>query len=407
MWYRGAMIKRIGPVVFTLGLVSLLNDFASDMILPLIPAYMATLPGGGAFLIGLMEGLAESVAAILKLVSGWLSDRSGKRGGFIAVGYTAAALARPFMGLATHAFQVVGIRVVDRIGKGLRTSPRDAMIDASAPKESRGLAFSFHRAMDHTGALLGPLAATILISAVGLGVRSVILLAFIPGILSLAPLAVALVLARRQAAAGPAAKARSPFSFAGGAGLGRNFYFYISICCLFTLGNSSDLFLLLRASEAGLEPQLLPVVWIVLHLSKIALSVPAGMVSDRIGRKKPILAGWLVYAVTYLLVPYVGGTLQIFLLFAFYGLYFAFTEGVERAFVSDLVPGDRKGTAFGMFNFAVAVGALPASLVMGALYQWAGPRVAFGTGAALAFASSIGLLFVTEKRPVAPERSSA
>jgi MFS family permease len=395
------MLKRLGPVVIALGLVSLLNDVASEMILPLLPAFMTSLPGGGAFTIGLMEGMAESLSAFLKLLSGWLSDKKGRRGVFIAAGYTSAALARPLMGIATHVFHVVGLRIVDRIGKGLRTSPRDAMIDAFSPRESRGTAFGFHRAMDHTGAFLGPLAAMVLISLLGFQVRSVILLALVPGLLSLVPLAAALVLARRRRRRAFTIEAAAKPEPGGRRGLGRDFYLYISVCFIFTLGNSSDLFLLLRASETGVRPWLLPALWMVLHLSKILFSVPAGMISDRIGRKKPILAGWLVYAVTYFLVPHVQGAPFIFLLFAFYGLYFAFTEGVERAFVSDLVPEGRKGTAFGMFNFAVAVGALPASLVMGALYQWAGPTAAFTAGAGLAMIAAFCLLFVKEPRPAA------
>lgn len=392
------MLSRLGPVVIALGIVSLFNDVASEMILPLLPAYMASLPGGGALIIGIMEGIAESISALLKLLTGWLSDRSGKRGGFIAAGYTTAAVARPIMGLATHVLHVVGLRICDRIGKGLRSSPRDALIDSSSDKDSRGLAFSFHRAMDHTGALIGPLIAILLISTLGFTVRNVILLAFIPGILSLVPLSAALALARKKKGGEKGGGPPRSFFLAGRKGLGGNFYFYIFTCFLFTLGNSSDLFLLYRASEAGMEPYLLPALWIVLHLSKIVLSIPAGMISDRIGRKKPILVGWLIYAATYFLFPYARSTLHIFLLFGFYGLFFAFTEGVEKAFVSDLVPENKKGTAFGVFNFAVAVGALPASLIMGALYQWVNPFAAFGMGSALAMISSICLLFVKEKR---------
>jgi MFS family permease len=396
-------LGRLGPVIIALGLVSLLNDVASEMIIPLLPAYLATLPGGGALLIGVMEGTAESVAALLKLLSGWLSDRKGGGGIMIASGYAAASVARPLMGLATHAFQVVGLRIVDRIGKGLRTSPRDALIAASSVESSRGLSFSFHRAMDHAGALLGPTLAIVFISALGFKTRNVILISFIPGILSLAPLAAALIYARRGRKEAPEKKAAPLSPLSDLRGLGGNFYVYICVCCFFTLGNSSDLFLLLRASESGLKPALLPAVWIVLHLSKMLLSIPAGMLSDRIGRRKPIMIGWLIYFITYMLFSYAGGTLQFFLLFAFYGLFFAFTEGVERAFVSDLVPENRKGTAFGMYNFAVAVGALPASMLMGALYQWAGPHWAFGTGATMALVSSIGLLFVKEARKgVAP-----
>jgi len=397
-------MKRLGPIIVSLGVVSLLNDAASEMIVPLLPAFMATLPGGGAFAIGLMEGLAETVAAFLKLGSGWIADRTGRRGALILAGYSLAAVARSLIGLAGSVPWVVAMRVVDRIGKGLRASPRDAMISTAAAKEDRGLAFGFHRAMDHAGAFIGPLVAMGLISLAGLQVRSVILLAVVPGLLALVPLvhAVRRAGAVARAAGGGAAPAGRPA--AGGGGLGRGFYFYIAVCFVFTLGNSSDLFLLLRATQAGVSATLLPLLWVVLHASKILFSVPAGLLSDRIGRKKPILAGWGVYAVTYLLVPRAEGLAQFLLLFAFYGLFFAFTEGVEKAFVSDLVPEEKRGTAFGAYNFAAAAGALPSSLAMGALYQWAGPAVAFGAGAALAMVAAAGLLFVRE--PARPARTT-
>jgi MFS family permease len=384
--------RAIGRTVVALGVVSLLNDAASEMILPLLPAFLVALPGGGAAILGIMEGLAESVSAFLKLGSGWASDRTARRGPWLVVGYGIAVLARPIMGLATGAWHVVGLRVLDRAGKGIRTAPRDAMLASAAGRESRGLAFGFHRAMDHAGAVLGPLVALGLLSLAGMQVRTVFLLAAVPGALVLVALVVALA-SRSGREAEAVAVARKPSL----AGLGRPMRVYLLAMLLFTLGNSSDVFLLLRAADAGVELMHLPALWVVLHLAKIALSVAAGGLSDRIGRRRVILAGWLVYAVVYVLFGLASETWHIWALFAVYGVHHGLTEGAERALVADLVQEDRRGTAYGTFHFTVAVGALPASVVMGLLYQSAGPLVAFATGAVLACAASVVLLLVKSK----------
>lgn len=381
---------RLGRTVIALGVVSLLNDAASEMILPLLPAFLMALPGGGVAILGVMEGFAESLSAVLKLGSGWASDRTARRGPWLVVGYGIAVIARPLMGLATGAWQVVGLRLADRTGKGLRTAPRDAMLASSAPEGSRGLAFGFHRAMDHTGAVIGPLAAMALMAWAGMEVRTIFLLAAVPGAL----VVVSLVAALSSRPARQAAPARAPARRPSLAGLGRPMKIYLAALLLFTLGNSSDVFLLLRASDAGVRLEMLPALWVVLHLGKIALSVLAGGLSDRVGRRAVILAGWLVYAVVYVLFGLASETWHVWVLFAVYGVHHGLTEGAERALVADLVPEDLRGTAFGTYHFVVAVGALPASLAMGALYQWVGPLAAFGTGAALACLGALVLLGV-------------
>lgn len=390
------MVKRgaISRPVIALGAVSLLNDAASEMILPLLPAFLVALPGGGAALLGLMEGFAESISAVLKLASGWASDRSGRRGPWLVVGYGLAVVARPIMGIATGAWHVVGLRLADRMGKGIRTAPRDAMIASATDEKSRGLAYGFHRAMDHTGAVLGPLVALALLGLLHMEVRTVFLLAAVPGALVMIALVAALVWGRKAASPVERPAAGKPSL----AGLGSPMKVYLVAVFLFTLGNSSDVFLLLRAADTGVELVHLPALWILLHIAKIALSVGAGGLSDRIGRKKVILAGWIVYAVVYVLFGLASETWHVWVLFTVYGLHHGLTEGAERALVVDLVPEDRRGTAFGTFHFAVAIGALPASIAMGVLYQVVSPLVAFCTGAALACVASVVLTMVKVKR---------
>jgi len=396
----GKKIRGLGGVVISLGVLSLLNDIASEMILPLLPAFIAGLPGGGAVIIGIMEGIAESVSAFLKLASGWLMDKKGGGRFMIAIGYTGAVFSRPLMGLASNAFHILGLRIFDRISKGIRTSPRDALIASSCGEQTRGLAFGFHRAMDHTGALIGPLISILLLSSVfHFSVRKVIFLAIVPGILSLIPLSVALFLTGKKTQSALQAEKKvcdRPLmeEEKKKVNLGKNFYLFITVCFIFTLGNSSDLFLLLRASECGVDKKLLPAIWVVLHISKMLFSIPGGAFSDKVGRKIPILTGWFIYFVTYIIFPYTKGEINFFLLFAFYGLYYAFTEGVERAFVGDLVPSNRRGTAFGLYNFAIACGALPSSLIMGFLYGYAGPKIAFAICASFSIIAAGGLFFV-------------
>ncbi len=389
-------MSRLGltRTVVALGVVSLLNDAASEMILPLLPAFLVGLQGGGAAVLGMMEGIAESLSAVLKLAGGWFSDRTGKRTPWLFAGYGIAVAARPLMGLAGSAWHVVVLRSIDRLGKGLRTAPRDAMLAEAAGPDNRGLVFGFHRAMDHAGAIVGPLVALALMGWAGLEPRQIFLVAIVPGALVMAALVIASAAARagsqpRPAAAQPGQSPRLTLR-----GTDARFRLYLASVLLFTLGNSSDAFLLLRARDAGVSLQMLPVLWIVLHLSKIALSVAAGALSDRIGRRTVIFAGWIVYGAVYLLFGLATETWHIWVLFSVYGLHFGLTEGAERALVTDLVAEGTRGTAFGLFHFTVALAALPSSILMGIMYQHLGPLPAFCTGAALAWAAAIVLLAV-------------
>lgn len=383
-------LKSAGRNVWALGLVSLFNDVSSEMIYPLLPLFMTQVLGAGTAFVGLVEGIAESTASILKLFSGWVSDRLRKRKAIVVGGYLLSSIARPAIAAATQGWHVLAVRFLDRAGKGARAAPRDALLSDSAGPENRGLAFGFQRAMDHAGAVLGPLAAIALLAVWPSDFRRVFLLAAVPAAAALliAWLLVTEKVPPSQAAAAPPNLTLKPFS--------RTFKAYLLLIVIFTLGNSSDAFLLLRASDAGIPAGSLPLLWLALHVSKMAFSVPGGAASDRLGRRGVIAAGWGVYALAYAGFAAAGETWQVWGLFIFYGLYFGLTEGAEKAFVADLVPVSLRATAYGLYSFAVGIAALPASLLTGWLYQIAGPAVAFGTGAALSLAAAVGMLLLRE-----------
>ena len=389
---------RLGRNVLALAAVSFLTDVASDMTYPLLPMFLATVLGASATAVGAIEGAAESTAALLKLFSGWLSDRVSRRKPLVLAGYGIASLIRPLIGFAQAASQVLAIRVADRIGKGIRGAPRDALIADSVDPAIRGRAFGFHRAADHAGAVVGPLIAFALLRWGGLELRDVFLLTAIPGALAVAMVLFGVREVPREAPAQPEDKSRKLDLRAP---LGRRFWSFLAVLLVFTLGNSTDAFLLLRARDLGIDAALIPILWAVLHVVKALSSTPAGALSDRIGRKPLLVAGWLLYAGVYLALAFAETAWHAWALFAVYGVYFGLTEGVEKALVADLVPAEVRGTAFGWYNLAIGVGALPASLIFGLIWDGAGAPVAFGFGAAMALVAAIGISFV------APARRSA
>ncbi|NJD68592.1 MAG: MFS transporter [candidate division NC10 bacterium] len=379
--------------VVALGLVSLLTDVSSEMIYPLLPLFLTSVLGAGQTFVGLVEGIAESAASLTKLGSGWLSDRLGRRKGLVVVGYALSSVARPLVALALAPWHVLMVRFTDRLGKGLRTPPRDALIAASTDVAIRGRAYGFHRSMDHLGAVGGPALAYGLLLLLDDRLRILFLLAAIPGILSV--LILMLRVSEAQAASATAPKAMPRTGRPDGQ-LTR----FLLVVTLFTLGNSSDAFLLLRAQEVGVAAIHLPLLWMFFSLVKAATGLPGGILSDLRGPRGAIIAGWLGYALAYLGFGVADQPWQIWVLLGFYGLYFGLTEGGERALIADLVPPERRASAFGLFHACIGIAALPSSLLMGYLYQTFGAGPAFTVGAALAGLSAPLLLLLL--RPVTP-----
>jgi MFS family permease len=372
--------------VRSLGLVSLLTDASSEMIYPLLPAFLTgTLRAGPAFL-GVVEGLAEAVAAALKIVSGRLSDHLPRRKPLVVAGYALSSLVRPLVALATVPGHVLAVRVLDRVGKGVRGAPRDALLAEVVPPGERGRAFGFQRAMDHAGAMAGPLLASAAMLVTS-DLRVVFALAAVPAALAVATL----VAGVREDPRPVAPLASAPFA-SSGTPLEPALRRYLGVLALFTLGNSSDAFLLLRAQEVGVALGLVPALWALHHLVKAGASTWGGALSDRVGRRRAILLGWGVYALAYAGFALARSPLQIAGLFAFYGLFHALTEGAERALVADLARGATRGRAFGLFHAVSGAALLPASLLTGLLWQRVGAPLALGTGASLAALAALGLL---------------
>ena len=382
--------------------MSFFTDVSTEMIYPLLPVFLAGVLGANASFIGAIEGVAETTASLLKLVSGWWSDKIGRRKLLVVVGYTIATVARPFTAMARNATQVLAIRLTDRIGKGIRTSPRDALLADSAPPHARGRAFGFHAAADNAGAVLGPLLAFMILKLQGAGsfdgtghllphdeqaLRNVFWLAAIPGLIALAILIVVVRDVPRRETADKGAETSA-------GGLTRRFWAYLVVVLLFTLGNSTDAFLLLRANQLGVPIAMAPILWALLNFVKSAGGTYGGQLSDTFGRKPLIVGGWLLYAAVYFAFGWATAPWHAWALFAAYGIFYAMTEGTEKALVADIVPRARRGSAFGWYNLAIGLGALPASLIFGAIWDRAGSPAAFMFGATLALIAALMMAFV-------------
>jgi MFS family permease len=384
--------RRLDRNVYALAAVSFFTDVATEMIYPLLPLFLSTTLGASASFVGAIEGAAESVASLLKLASGWWSDRVRRRKGFVVAGYALAAIVRPLVAIAQSASQVLLIRVGDRVGKGLRNSPRDALIADSVAPEMRGRAFGLRSAADNAGALLGPLIAFALLRWAGLTLRTVFFLTVIPGALAI----VVAIFGVREVARTEATSGKKKTELS--TEMGGRFWAFLTIVFIFTLGNSTDAFLLLRAKDLGVPVALAPILWAVLNAVKSVSNIPGGTLSDRVGRRPVLIAGWLVYGAIYFLFARASQAWHAWALFAAYGIYFGLTEGAELALVADVVPAARRGAAYGWYYLAIGIGALPASIVFGALWDRFGEAVAFEAGAALSIIAAVALSLVPAAR---------
>ncbi len=374
--------RRLGRNVYALGAVSFFTDVSSEMIYPLLPVFLTAVLGASAGFIGAIEGTAESTAALLKLASGWWSDRVQRRKPMVVAGYTLASIVRPLVAIAQNATQVLLIRMTDRIGKGIRNSPRDALIADSVHPSIRGKAFGFRSAADNAGALLGPLIAFAILSLWHVSLRTVFWFSAIPAAVAVV---VAIIGVREVDRTGESVGKKTELA----AGMGARFWFFLVVIFVFTLGNSTDAFLLLRARQLGVPVALAPILWALLNGVKSISNVPGGALSDRIGRRPTLVAGWIVYAVVYFLFARATTGWHAWTLFAIYGLYFGLTEGTELALVADVAPRDHRGAAYGWYYLAIGIGALPASLIFGLLWDRYTSAVAFTFGAALSLLAAL------------------
>ncbi|MHB0924209.1 MAG: MFS transporter [Bellilinea sp.] len=394
-----ATIKQLPRNVWVVGFTSFFMDISSEMVLNVLPLFLANVLGVQTSIIGLIEGFAEATASILKLFSGWFSDKIGGRKWLAVIGYGLSALVKPFFYIASSWELIAGVRWADRVGKGIRTAPRDALVADSVTKETRGLAFGFHRAMDTAGAMVGILIAAVVVwltqkNALDLSkstFQMIVLFSLLPAVLA--------VLSLMIGAKDVAVKGQREAPKLSLRGMGKPFYVFLVIVSIFTLGNSSDAFLVLRAQNLGVTVTGILVMLAVFNLVYSLVSTPAGSLSDRIGRRRLIIGGWLVYAAIYFGFALAQSAWQVWLLYVVYGLYYGLAYGTANALVADLVPENLRGTAYGTYHAVIGLLAFPSSLIAGILWQglggWAGfgPSAPFLFGGVLAFIAALLMIF--------------
>ena len=385
------MMENLPSIILKLGVLSLLNDISSEMIFPLLPLFLATLPGGGPVAIGIIEGVAETTGTFLKLLSGIWSDRIRRRIPFVFFGYTLAGIARPLIAFAAVWPAVLVLRFLDRVGKGMRGAPRDAMIADSVTQEKRGAAFGFQRMMDHAGAVGGPLIAMLLMGTMGWSVRQVILFAGAPSLILIVILFTLREPGRQSAS--PIAPSPPPRPDEV-----RDFRLLLAAVFVFTLGNSTDAFLILALSGAGVPAASIALLWSLHHMVKIAGAWAGGKSTDRIGSKPVMLTGLGLYAIIYLAFGAFDSAVVLVPVFIIYGLSIGMLEPAEGAWVALLSSRDKRSTAYGVYNAAKGFAALPASIGFGVIWKVFGQFAAFGTGAALAFAAALIFLAVRDRK---------
>lgn len=375
-------LKGFGKNIYFTGLISLFMDISSEMIYPLVPLFLSTVLGVNKSVIGLIEGIAEATASILKIFSGWLSDKTGSRKWLMTIGYGISTLSRPLTATATSWQHILTARFTDRFGKGLRTAPRDAIIAESADKAFLGRAFSLHRSMDTIGAAIGPALAFLFLRLSSNNYRMVFWLSMIPGIIAVF-LIVFFITEKKKSGTPHIEKPKLTFKL-----FDWKFRFFILLVTIFALGNSSDVFLILRAQQLGISTGMIPVLYLFFNLVYSISAIPAGIAADRFGKKRVILAGFILFAAAYYGFAVAADSTFIWPLFALYGIFMGLTEGIQKAFLSTIIPGDFKATAFGVYNMAVGIAVFPASLVGGWLWDKVSPSATFYYGTITALLSA-------------------
>jgi MFS family permease len=397
-------IWGIHPNVFFLGLVSLLTDVSSEMIFTLVPLFVVDVLSGSALDVGIIGGLSESFDAIFRIFSGRISDRFRKRKLLAIIGYGLSTAVKPFMLLASAWGGVLGVRFGDRIGKGIRSSPRDALIADSVSADKRGKSFGIHRAMDTAGAFIGLATAAIIIYALqGNGFqlasdtyRWMVIIGIMPAVLAVIIL-IGLV-KETKASSSDTAKGASAAQIAGKQAFSGQFKLFLLIMAVFTLGNSSDFFIVLRAQNLDVNVLNITLMLVLFNFTYVIVSAPAGIISDKLGRRRIIVIGWAIYALVYLGFALATSVWSMWVLFAAYGIYYGIVEGVAKAYVADLVPAERRGTAYGYYQASVGLMLLPASVIAGLLWDKVNPATPFYFGAGLAFLAMLGLLLLLKEK---------
>jgi MFS family permease len=390
---KSKILPNIAHNVWILGFVSLLTDISTEMIHSVLPLFLVSSLGANLLTVGSIEGIAESTASILKIFSGALSDYWGKRKSLAIAGYGLSTLVKPLFAIAVNPTWVLIARFGDRLGKGIRVAPRDALVADATDAANRGAAYGFRQSLDTIGAFLGPLAAFGLLSVFQQNFRLVFAIAVLPGILAVALLAKGI----REPKVTVAQKRNNPLNWKSLLSLGKSYWLMVTVALLFNLGNSSEAFLLLRAEQIGITANLIPLTLVVMNIAYSLSAYPIGLLSDRIGRIGLLSNGLLIYALTYFGFAFVDRTWQVWLLFGLYGLYQGMSQGLLLAFVADRVPANLRGTAFGGMNLATGIALLPANLIAGTLWETISPQAPFICGGIFAL-SAIALLLITARR---------
>jgi MFS family permease len=396
-------IFGLHPNVFFLGLTSLLNDISSEMIFTLLPIFLTNILGVSTVVVGLIGGISSSADSLFRIISGWYSDKIGRRKVFATLGYAVSAVIKPFMLIAGSWGAVTGIRFVDRVGKGIRNAPRDALVADSVTTQQRGKAFGLHRAMDSSGAVIGLALAAIIIYFVQGDAATLelptfhwmVIVGIIPGIIGTLVILFLVRDARKQKNSASLNKTMGQTT----AGFSTQFKIYLVILGIFTLGNTSDFFVILRAQNLGNSLIYVALILVMFNLVYTLVATPAGILSDKLGRRSLLVVGWLVYTAVYLGFAVANTSWIVWVLFAAYGIYYGVIEGVSRAFVADLVPVEKRGIAYGWYNGVLSIALLPASLIAGWLWSAVSPASTFFFGAGLAFIAAVGIWVMVREQP--------